>query len=91
MKTVIYNNDNVKKEEINKYVYRARGLIINSKNNMNLDEWEKEHNYECVYIKLEDLDDLLNTTMNDHHMNKIVYKEIKATIKEYYKYIKDER
>ena len=36
-------------------------------------------------------DDLLNTTMNDHHMNKIVYKEIKATIKEYYKYIKDER
>ena len=173
LKTVIYNNDNVKKEEINKYVYRARGLIINSeneillgkcdgnyqfpeghlefgetideclkreikeetgiilkesypliykveyynrnfplegdviytefnyflirtddlpnKNNMNLDEWEKEHNYECVYIKLEDLDDLLNTTMNDHHMNKIVYKEIKATIKEYYKYIKDER
>ena len=49
---------------------------------MNLDEWEKEHNYECVYIKLEDLDDLLNTTMNDHHMNKIVYKEIKATIKD---------
>lgn len=32
LKTVIYNNDNVKKEEINKYVYRARGLIINSKN-----------------------------------------------------------
>ena len=156
MKTVIYNNDNVKKEEINKYVYRARGLIINSKNeillgkcdgnyqfpgghleagetideclkreikeetgiilkesypltytefnyflirtddlpnknNMNLDEWEKEHNYECVYIKLEDLDDLLNTTMNDHHMNKIVYKEIKETINQYYKYIKDER
>lgn len=73
--------------EMNKGYYKS----LTHKNNMNLDEWEKENNYECVYVKLEDLDDLLSTTMNDHHMNKIVYKEIKATIKEYYKYIKDER
>ena len=75
--------------EFNYFLIRTDDLP--NKNNMNLDEWEKEHNYECVYIKLEDLDDLLSTKMNDHHMNKIVYKEIKATIKEYYKYIKDER
>lgn len=75
--------------EFNYFLIRTNDLP--NKNNMNLDECEKEHNYECVYVKLEDLDDLLNTTMNDHHMNKIVYKEIKATIKEYYKYIKDER
>lgn len=75
--------------EFNYFLIRTDDLP--NKNNMNLDEWEKEHNYECVYVKLEDLDDLLSTTMNDHHMNKIVYKEIKATIKEYYKYIKDER
>lgn len=75
--------------EFNYFLIRTNDLP--NKNNMNLDEWEKEHNYECVYIKLEDLDDLLNATINDHHMNKIVYKEIKETINQYYKYIKDER
>lgn len=32
MKIVIHNEDNLKENEINKYVYRARGVIINSKN-----------------------------------------------------------
>lgn len=32
MKKVIHNNDNLKDEEINKKIYRARGIIINSKN-----------------------------------------------------------
>ena len=32
MKIVIHNKDNLNDNEINKYVYRARGLIINSKN-----------------------------------------------------------
>ena len=31
MKIVIHNDDDVKDNEINKYVYRARGVIINSK------------------------------------------------------------
>lgn len=168
MKTVIHNNDNIKKEEINNYVYRARALIINSDdeillglcdgnyqfpgghleddetiteclkreikeetgiilednypciyrikyynrnwpnegditytefnyflvktdakpnvNNMNLDNWEKEHNYECVFVKLEKLNNLLDKTINDHKNNKIVYKEIKDVMDVYYKY-----
>ena len=32
MKIVIHNEDNLKDNEINKFVYRARGLIINSNN-----------------------------------------------------------
>ena len=32
MKKVIHNNDNLKDSEINKKIYRARGVIINSKN-----------------------------------------------------------
>ena len=171
MKTIIHNNDNVKKEEITRTVKRARALIINSNNeillgecdgnyqfpgghleddetieeclkreikeetvivlnnnypcilmikyynrnwpndgditytefnyflintddkpdlnNMNLDTWEKEHNYKCTYIKLDELEDLLTRTINDHHNNKIVYKEIREVINEYYKLTKN--
>lgn len=32
MKVLVHNNDNLTKEDINDYVYRMRGLIINSKN-----------------------------------------------------------
>ena len=31
MKTIIYNNDNLKEEDINRRVFRAKALIINSK------------------------------------------------------------
>lgn len=171
MKTIIHNDDNIKEEEINKKIYRARGLIINSKNeilmgecdgnyqfpgghledgetldeclkreikeetgiilnesypciykikyynrdfpsigditytefnyylintddkvnkdNMNLDEWEKEHNYRCVYVPLDKVDDLLKRTINDHHKNKIVYEEIKGALDSYYKYLEN--
>ena len=32
MKIVVHNDDNLKDSQINKYVYRARGVIINSNN-----------------------------------------------------------
>lgn len=168
MEILIHNNNNVKKQEINNYVYRARAIIINSNkeillglcdgnyqfpgghlnpgetiedclkrevkeetgiilkeeypciykieyynknwpnegditytefnfylvetdekpnyNNLNLDDWEKEHNYECVFVKLDELNNLLDKTINDHPNNKIVYKEIKEVMKAYYEY-----
>lgn len=58
--------------------------------NLDLDDWEKQHDYRCLYVKLSELEDLLTRTINDHHNNKIVYKEIREVMKEYYKFIKND-
>lgn len=166
MKEVVHNKHNLKEEEINKRVYRARALIINSNNEiilgfckntyqfpggysedgetlseclkrevleetgiaiedkeympfyvikhynpnhpeeginrytelnyfvvftnqkynidkMNLDEGEKENNFELRYVKLEEFEKTLNATLKDNRKNEIVYPEMIDVMKAY--------
>ena len=168
MKIVVHNDDNLKKDNINDWVYRSRAVIINSNDEillgyckgtyqfpggylekgetineclqrevleetgidicpysgkpfyiikyyskdwpeegtnrytefnyflvltdekpnyskMNLDEFEKEHNYELRYIKIDDLEKVLNDSLDENKKNKKVYPEILDVIKVYLK------
>ena len=168
MKIVLHNDDNLTENDINERIYRSRGVIINSNNEIllgyclgtyqfpggyveenesikdglireileetgidikpynedpfyvikyyskdwpntginrytefnyflvktdlkvdysktNLDVFEKSHNYELKYVKLDELENVLNNSMNDNKKNKIVYKEMMDVIKVYYK------
>lgn len=166
MKIVIHNDDNLKEEDINDVVLRARGVIINSNNevllgickntyqfpggylepgetileclkreireetgielsdsyepfytikyfsrdwpekginrytefnyylietdvhynlaNTCLDDFEKENNYELRYVKLDELEKVLNDSLESNPKNKKVYPEILDVIKTYY-------
>ena len=166
MKEVVYNPDNLKKEDIDEVVIRAKGLIINSKNeislgyshgtyqfpgghleenesldeclvreikeetgielkeynmkpfyktvyytknyynsgknrkneiyfyiiktdeavnmaNSNLDDWEKSGNYEIRVVPLNEVENILNSTINDNPINEVIYKEMLNALNEY--------
>lgn len=50
----------------------------------NLDEYEKENNYELRYVKLDELENVLEDSINLNSKNKKVYPEILDVIKTYY-------
>lgn len=166
MKEIIYNEDNLKEEDIDELVVRTKGLIINSKNeislgyshgtyqftgghleegesleeclvreikeetgiilkdysmkpfyktvyytknyhnsgknrkneiyfyiiktdevadmsNSNLDDWEKDGNYEIRVIPLDEVENVLNSTLNDNPINEVIYKEMLNVLNEY--------
>ena len=166
MKIVIHNEDNLKESEINKFVYRARGVIINSNNevlmgsmdnvyqfpgghlegsetleeclireikeetgielnnydikpffktvyytknyhnsgknrkneiyfyiiktdkvynmdNSNLDDWEREGNYELRVMPLCDVENILINSIKDNPINEVIVGEMLEVIKEY--------
>ena len=166
MKEIIYNEDNLKEEDIDELVIRTKGLIINSKNeislgyshgtyqftgghleegesleeclvreikeetgiilkdysmnpfyktvyytknyhnsgknrkneiyfyiiktdevadmsNSNLDDWEKSGNYEVRLIPLDEVKNVLNSTLNDNPINEVIYKEMLNVLNEY--------
>ena len=170
MKVVIHNDDNLKETDITEKIYRSRGVIINSQNeillgyckntyqfpggyleegetieeglkrevqeetgivikdtnlkpfyvikyyskdwptentnrytefnyflistdekpnleNTNFDIVEKEYNYELRYVKLSELEEVLNKSLDDNPKNKKVYPEILDVIKTYYEEI----
>ena len=166
MKEIIYNEDNLKEEDIDELVIRTKGLIINSKNeislgyshgtyqftgghleegesleeclvreikeetgiilkdysmkpfyktvyytknyhnsgknrkneiyfyiiktdevadmsNSNLDDWEKDGNYEIRVVPLDEVENVLNSTLNDNPINEVIYKEMLNVLNEY--------
>lgn len=50
---------------------------------MHLDEFEKEWNYELKYVKLNELEKILDDSLNENSKNKKVYPEIIDVIKVY--------
>ena len=49
-----------------------------------LDDYEIENKYSIEYIKLDEFDNYLERTINDHPRNKVVYSEIREVLKELY-------
>ena len=56
---------------------------------MNLDEFEKENNFELRYVNLKDFEKTLNDSMKDNRKNEIVYPEMLDVLKAYNKLEKD--
>ena len=73
---------------INRYTEFNYFLIITDEkynlDNNNLDEYEKENNYELRYVKLDELENALEDSINLNSKNKKVYPEILDVIKTYY-------
>lgn len=75
-----YRNKGINRE--NKiYYYLIRSDMEPVVNNMSLDVFEKEHNYMLKRVKLSELEQVLDQTVNDNMINEILYKEIKLVIK----------
>ena len=51
--------------------------------NSNLDDWEKSGNYEVKVISLDDVENVLNSTINDNPINEVIYKEMLEVLNEY--------
>lgn len=76
-----------KKELIDILKFNYFLIITNKKPNIentNFDIVKKEYNYELRYVKLSELEAILNEILNDNSKNKKVYSEILDVIKEYY-------
>lgn len=84
-----YYNRNWPEEGINRYTEFDYFLIKTDEkyntNNMHLDERESELGYELRYVKFEDFEKVLNDTINDNHMNEIVYPEMINVFNEFLK------
>ena len=57
----------------------------------NLDEFEKEHNYEIRYVNLDELEKVLNESLEENPKNKKVYSEMIDVIKIYYENSSNEK
>jgi 8-oxo-dGTP pyrophosphatase MutT (NUDIX family) len=60
--------------EFNYFLLKTDSKVDYSKTN--LDEFEKEHNYELRYVKLSELEKTLNDSLDENKKNKKVYPEI---------------
>lgn len=85
-KTVYYtknyhNSGKNRKNEIYFYVIKTDEVF--NMNNSNLDDWEKEGNYELRVIPLNDVENILVNSIKDNPINEVIVKEILETLKEY--------
>ena len=51
--------------------------------NSNLDDWEKSGNYEIRVVPLSNVENILNSTINDNPINEVIYKEMIDVLNEY--------
>lgn len=85
-KTVYYtknyhNSGKNRKNEIYFYVIKTDEKF--NMDNSNLDEWEKNGNYELRVLPLSEVVDTLNKTINDNPINEVIYKEMLNVLDEY--------
>ena len=57
------------------YYYVVTDKKVNL-NNTNYDEWEKKNNFKLKYVFISDFEKVLNETINDNQMNKMIYKDM---------------
>lgn len=85
-KTVYYtknyhNSGKNRKNEIYFYVIKTDEVF--NMNNSNLDDWEKEGNYELRVIPLNDVENILVNSIKDNPINEVIVKEMLEALKEY--------
>lgn len=83
MKIVYYNKD-YPKVGINRmtefsYFYIKTDKIVNL-DNSSYDTWEKENNYQNVYVPLDRIFKLLEDSINNNPLNKMIYSDMNIVI-----------
>lgn len=78
--TIEYLNKNYPRKDNNRltkfsYYYVVTDRKVNL-NNTNYDEWEKKNNFKLKYVSISDFEKVLNETINDNQMNKMIYKDM---------------
>lgn len=84
---IIYYTNNYRNTGLNRkneiYYYSIKTDEKANMNNSNLDKGEKEGNYKIEYIGLDNIEQLLNDSIPDNPINKIVVEEMLEVINEY--------
>ena len=85
-KTVYYtknyhNSGKNRKNEIYFYIIKTDEVVNMS--NSNFTDSEKSGNYEVKVISLDDVENVLNSTINDNPINEVIYKEMLDALNEY--------
>lgn len=75
------NSGKNRKNEIYYYVIRTNEKY--DLNNISLDEWEQEGNFNIKVIPIKDLDQILIDSIKDNPINKIIVEEMLTVLQEY--------
>lgn len=78
--TIEYLNKNYPRKDNNRLTKFSYYYVVTDKkvnlNNTNFDEWEKKNNFKLKYVFISDFEKVLNETINDNPMNKMIYKDM---------------
>ena len=78
--TIEYLNKNYPRKDNNRLTKFSYYYVVTDKkvnlNNTNYDEWEKKNNFKLKYVFISDFEKVLNETINDNQMNKMIYKDM---------------
>ena len=78
--TIEYLNKNYPRKDNNRLTKFSYYYVVTDKkvnlNNTNYDEWEKKNNFKLKYVFISDFEKVLNETINDNPMNKMIYKDM---------------
>ena len=78
--TIEYLNKNYPRNDNNRLTKFSYYYVVTDKkvnlNNTNFDEWEKKNNFKLKYVFISDFEKVLNETINDNPMNKMIYKDM---------------
>lgn len=78
--TIEYLNKDYPRKDNNRLTKFSYYYVVTDKkinlNNTNYDEWEKKNNFKLKYVSVSDFEKVLNETINDNPMNKMIYKDM---------------
>lgn len=78
--TIEYLNKDYPRKDNNRLTKFCYYYVVTDKkvnlNNTNYDEWEKKNNFKLKYVFISDFEKVLNKTINDNQMNKMIYKDM---------------
>lgn len=78
--TIEYLNKNYPRKDNNRLTKFSYYYVVTDKkvnlNNTNYDELEKKNNFKLKYVFISDFEKVLNETINDNQMNKMIYKDM---------------
>ena len=76
-----YSSGKNRKNEIYFYIIKTDEVVDMA--NSNLDDWEKSGNYEIRVVPVDEVKDILNSTIKDNTLNEVIYKEMIDVLNEY--------
>lgn len=78
--TIEYLNKDYPRKDNNRLTKFCYYYVVTDKkvnlNNTNYDEWEKKNNFKLKYVSISDFEKVLNETINDNQINKMIYKDM---------------